>query len=97
MAKTKKEIILDLKQKNPNLTPEEAAEQVPCTLAYAKRILEAEVIKNNCEIITIGREIGIPEEKLDQWHEWIIHSLRAESAKSKFLGYLEHQDWIKRH
>ena len=96
MAKTKKDIILELKQVNPNLTPEEAAEQVPCTLAYAKRILEAEKLIDNSEIVSIGREIGIPEEQLKEWHDWIILSMRKENAKSIFDSYLYHKQQEKK-
>lgn len=88
-AKTKKEIILELKKQNPNLTPEEAAEAVPCTLSYAKRILEAEAALYNNEIIQIGREIGIGEKYLKEWYDWIIYSMRGENAKEIFRKYLE--------
>ena len=88
MAKTKKEIILELKQANPNLTPEDAAAQVPCTLAYAKRILAAETAVLESEISSIGKEIGIPQDHLKEWHYWVVQSLKAESAKKVFNSHL---------
>ena len=88
MAKTKKEIILELKQANPNLTPEDAAAQVPCTLAYAKRILAAETAVLESEISSIGKEIGIPQHQLKEWHDWVVQSLKAESAKKVFNSHL---------
>lgn len=96
MAKTKKDIILELKQANPNLTPEDAAEQVPCTLAYAKRILTAEAAILENEISSIGKEIGIPQEQLKEWHDWIVQSLRANSAKEAFNSHLLHKQTILR-
>ena len=96
MAKTKKDIILELKQVNPNLTPEDAAVQVPCTLAYAKRILTAEAAVLENEISSIGKEIGIPQEQLKEWHDWIVQSLRADSAKEAFNSHLLHKQTILR-
>ena len=96
MAKTKKEIILELKQKNPNLTPEEAAEQVPCTLSYAKRILTAEAIAMEGEIATIGKEIGVAEDQLKEWCDWIRSSLKAPSALIKFKDHLNHKESMSR-
>ncbi len=96
MAKTKKDIILELKQVNPNLTPEDAAVQVPCTLAYAKRILTAEAAVLENEISSIGKEIGIPQEQLKEWHDWIVQSLRANSAKEAFNSHLLHKQTILR-
>ena len=96
MAKTKKEIILELKQANPKLTPEEAAEQVPCTLAYAKRILTAEAVAMEGEIATIGKEIGIAEDQLKEWCDWIRSSLKAPSALSKFKDHLNHKESMSR-
>lgn len=91
MAKTKKDIILELKKKNPNLTPEEAADAVPCTLSYAKRILDAEAALDNNEIVQIGREIGIGEEYLKEWHDWIIYSMKGKNVKNIFRDYLEYK------
>ena len=96
MAKTKKEIILELKQANPNLTPEEAAEQVPCTLSYAKRILTAETIAMEGEIATIGKEIGVAEDQLKEWCDWIRSSLKAPSALTKFKDHLNHKESMSR-
>ena len=96
MAKTKKEIILELKQANPNLTPEEAAAQVPCTLAYAKRILDAEKIVDNGEINTIGREIGILPEEISAWHNWIVESLHAEAAAKAFRAHQIHKKYTEK-
>ena len=96
MAKTKKEIILELKQANPKLTPEEAAEQVPCTLAYAKRILTAEAAAMEGEIATIGKEIGVAEDQLKEWCDWIHSSLKAPSALTKFKDYLNHKESMSR-
>lgn len=96
MAKTKKDIILELKQANSNLTPEDAAAQVPCTLAYAKRILAAEAAVLENEISSIGKEIGIPQEQLKEWHDWIVQSLRADSAKEAFNSHLLHKQTILR-
>lgn len=96
MAKTKKEIILELKQKNPTLTPEEAAEQVPCTLSYAKRILIAEAAAMECEIATIGKEIGVTEDQLKEWCDWIRSSLRAPSALDRFKEHLTYKEVLSR-
>lgn len=96
MAKTKKEIILELKQANPTLTPEEAAEQVPCTLAYAKRILTAEAVAMEGEIATIGKEIGVTEDQLKEWCDWIRSSLKAPSALIKFKDHLNHKESMSR-
>ena len=96
MAKTKKEIILELKQANPNLTPEEVAEQVPCTLAYAKRILTAEAAAMEGEIATIGKEIGVAEDQLKEWCDWIRSSLKAPSALTKFKDHLNHKESMSR-
>ena len=96
MAKTKKEIILELKQANPKLTPEEAAEQVPCTLAYAKRILTAEAAAMEGEIATIGKEIGVAEDQLKEWCNWIRSSLKAPSAITKFKDHLNHKESMSR-
>lgn len=96
MAKTKKEIILELKQANPKLTPEEAAEQVPCTLAYAKRILTAEAMAMEGEIATIGKEIGVAEDQLKEWCDWIHNSLKAPSALTKFKDHLNHKESMSR-
>ena len=96
MAKTKKDIILELKQKNPNLTPEEAAEQVPCTLSYAKRILTAEAVAMEGEIATIGKEIGVAEDQLKEWCDWIRSSLKAPSAITKFKDHLNHKESMSR-
>lgn len=96
MAKTKKEIILELKQANPNLTPEEAAEQVPCTLSYAKRILNAEAVAMEGEIATIGKEIGVAEDQLKEWCDWIRSSLKAPSALIKFKDHLNHKESMSR-
>ena len=96
MAKTKKEIILELKQKNPNLTPEEAAEQVPCTLSYAKRILTAEAVAMEGAIATIGQEIGVTEDQLKEWCDWIRSSLKAPSALIKFKDHLNHKESMSR-
>ena len=96
MAKTKKEIILQLKQANSNLTPEEAAEQVPCTLSYAKRILTAEAAAMEGEIATIGKEIGVAEDQLKEWCDWIRSSLKAPSALSKFKDHLNHKESMSR-
>ena len=93
-AKTKKELILELKKQNPNLTPEEAAEAVSCKLPYAKRILEAEAALYNNEIIQIGREIGIGEDYLKEWHDWIIYSMKGKNAKKIFRDYLEYKRHI---
>ena len=91
MTKIKKDIILELKKKNPNLTPEEAANAVPCTLSYAKRILDAEAALDNNEIVQIGREIGIGEDYLKEWHDWIIYSMKGKNAKNIFRDYLEYK------
>ena len=96
MAKTKKEIILQLKQANPNLTPEEAEEQVPCTLSYAKRILTAEAVAMEGEIATIGKEIGVAEDQLKEWCDWIRSSLKAPSALIKFKDHLNHKESMSR-
>ena len=93
-AKTKKDIILELKKKNPNRTPEEAADMVPCTLSYDKRILDAEAALDNNEIIQIGREIGIGEDYLKEWHDWIIYSMKGKNAKNIFRDYLEYKRHI---
>lgn len=96
MAKTKKDIILELKQANPNLTPEDAAVQVPCTLAYAKRILTAEAVALEGEIATIGKEIGVAADQLKEWCDWIQSSLRAPSALAKFKDHLNHKESISK-
>ena len=87
-AKTKKEIILELKKQNPNLTPEEAADAVAWRWSYGKRSVEAEAALYNNEIIQIGREIGIGEKYLKEWYDWIIYSMRGENAKEIFRTYL---------
>ena len=96
MAKTKKDIILELKQTNPNLTPEEAAEQVPCTLSYAKRILTAEAVAMEGEIATIGKEIGVAADQLKEWCEWIQSSLRAPSALAQFKDHLIYKEFLSK-
>lgn len=96
MAKTKKDIILELKQANPNITPEEAAAAVPCTLSYAKRILDAEKVVDNGEINTIGREIGILPEEMNAWHDWIVESLRAEAAAKAFRAHQIHKKYTEK-
>ena len=96
MAKTKKEIILELKQANPKLTPEEAAEQVPCTLAYAKRILTAEAVAMEGEIATIGKEIGVAEDQLKEWCDWIRSSLKAPSALDRFKEHLIYKEALSK-
>ena len=45
---------------------------------------------------TIGKEIGIAEDQLKEWCDWIRSSLKAPSALTKFKDHLNHKESMSR-
>lgn len=95
MAKSKKNLILDALKRQPNLTPEEAAEMADCTLPYAKRILAAEREKLNSDIIAMGLKAGLQQEELEDWKEWVIDTLTNPRAIVTFRSFVLHKNYVK--
>ena len=45
---------------------------------------------------TIGKEIGVAEDQLKEWCDWIRSSLKAPSALTKFKDHLNHKESMSR-
>lgn len=95
MAKSKKDILLELHKSQPDITPEIAAEKAECTVAYAKRILAAEQEKMNNDIVLIGQKLGIRTEELQDWYNWVVSSLSNPNSIKCFHDYEAYQKRFK--
>lgn len=95
MAKSKKDIILELKKQEPDISAEKAADLAQCTLAYAKRILTQTAAKYNSDICELGRKIGITDEEMDDWYDWLVKSLSNPRAASCFRSTIEHKKYLE--
>lgn len=93
--KNKRDILLELRQAQPDITPEAAAEKAECTLAYAKRILAAEQEKMNSDIMELGRKLGLREDELQDWYDWIVKSLSNPRAVKCFRDTVLHQKYLR--
>lgn len=95
MAKSKKDTIIELLKKQPNISAEDAAAAADCTLAYAKRILTQTAAKYDSDICNLGKKIGVTDEEMDAWYDWIVKSLSNPRALSCFRSTEDHKRYLE--